>query len=80
VYQENTGEHAMPAKPRPSKTMCYIHEMRHPLELPYELHKYHICWTCQSRLLEIARVNFRFTLGDQTVTVSATPRAAKEAA
>lgn len=70
----------MQTKPHASKTKCYIHEMRHPLTIPYELHKYHICWVCQSRLFEIAKVNFHFSLGDQVVTVSMAPKAAKEAA
>lgn len=63
---------------RASKTKCYIHEMRHPLDLPYELHKYHICWICQSRLAEIGKANFHFALHDQVVTVSIAPRVKKE--
>jgi len=60
-----------------TKTKCYIHEMRQPLELAYELHKYHICWICQSRLLEIAKTNFHFALSDQVITISTAPKALK---
>ena len=65
---------------RATKTKCYIHEMRDPLELSYELHKYHICWICQTRLLEIAKINFHFALSDQVVTISSAPKAQKATA
>jgi len=62
---------------RATKTKCYIHEMRDPLELSYELHKYHICWICQTRLLEMARANFHFALSNQVVTISSAPKVQK---
>ncbi len=67
----------MPTPTRAPRTKCYIHEMRDPLVLAYELHKYHICWICQSRLLEIAKTNFHFALRDQVVTISTAPTAQK---
>lgn len=60
---------------RAPRTKCYIHEMRDPLELSYEPRKYHICWICQSRLLEIAKTNFHFTLRQQVITISMQPEA-----
>jgi len=61
-------------------TKCYIHEIRRPMELPYEPRKYHICWICQSRLVEMAKTNFRFALRHQEVTISAQPEVRKESA
>jgi hypothetical protein len=54
--------------------------MQRPLELPYERHKYHICWVCQSRLLEMAKVGFHFELEHQVVRISIQPEVQKEAA
>jgi len=68
----------MPTTTRAPRTKCYLHEMRHPLELPYELHKYHICWICQSRLLEMAKTNFHFALRHQVITISMQPELEKE--
>ena len=59
--------------PRTVNTKCYIHEMQRPLELPYKRLQYHICWICQSRLLELAKADFQFKLRDQVVTISVTP-------
>ncbi len=65
---------------RGTRTKCYLHEMQRPLELPYEPRKYHICWICQSRLLEIAKTDFRFELRQQVVSISIQPELQKEAA
>jgi len=66
--------------PKTSGTKCYIHDIRRPMELPYEPGKYHICWICQSRLLEMAKANFHFALRRHTVTISAQPEGQKEPA
>ncbi len=68
----------MPTTTRTPRTKCYLHEMRHPVELPYEPHKYHICVICQFRLLEIAKTNFRFARGQQVIRISIQPELAKE--
>jgi hypothetical protein len=68
----------MPTTTRTPRTKCYLHEMRHPLELPYEPHKYHICWICQTRLLEMAKSKFHFALRDQMITISMQPAIRKE--
>ncbi len=65
---------------RTSRTQCYIHEMRQPLDLPYERHKYHICLICQSRLLELAKADFHFSYDQQVTTFSVTPKVQKEMA
>ena len=70
----------IPKKPSGTRSKCYIHEMQRPLELPYERHKYHVCWVCQSRLLELAKVSFNFELGDQVVAVVVESKVEKEAA
>lgn len=70
----------MPRKPSGTRSKCYLHEMQRPLELPYERHKYHICWVCQSRLLEMAKANFRFEHDHQVVSISIQPELQKEAA
>lgn len=67
----------MPTATRTSKPKCYIHEMRDPLELSYELHKYHVCPICQSRLLEMAKTNFHFALSNQVISISTAPRVQK---
>ena len=59
--------------PRMVRTKCYIHEMQRPSELPYERLQYHVCWICQSRLLELAKADFQFKLGEDRVAVSITP-------
>ena len=66
--------------PKGTRTKCYIHEMQRPLELPYEPHKYHICWICQSRLLEIAKASFSFRLQDHVVRISIQPELEKATA
>ncbi len=68
----------MPTTIRAPRTKCYLHEMRDPLELSYELHKYHICWIWQSRLLEMAKTNFRLALRRQVVRISIQPELEKE--
>ena len=65
-------------KKSPPGKKCYIHEMQRPLELPYIRWQYHICWICQSRLLELAKADFRFKLRDQQVTISITPEVEEE--
>lgn len=70
----------MPKKPGRTRSKCYLHEMQRPLELPYERHKYHICWVCQSRLLEMAKAGVNFELQNQVVTISITSAVEKEAA
>lgn len=59
---------------RTSKIKCYIHDMRSPLEPPFDPRKYQICSICRARLLEMARANLRFAHGDQVVTISTSPR------
>ena len=59
-------------------TKCYIHDVRKPVKLPYEPHKYHICLICQFRLLEIAKTKFRFECSKQVVTISLQPEREKE--
>lgn len=56
--------------PATTRVKCYLHEMRHPLDLPYEPHKYNICLVCQLRLLEIAKTNFRFERSQHVVRIS----------
>lgn len=63
--------------PRAPRTKCYIHEMQRPMELPYEPHKYHVCWICHARLLEMAKASFRFELHHQVVTISIQPEVQK---
>lgn len=65
---------------RTGTTKCYIHEMQRPLELPYKRLQYHICWICQSRLLELAKADFQFKLREQVVTISITPEVQEEEA
>ena len=67
----------MPSATRTPRTKCYLHEMRQPLDLPYEPHKYHICLICQFRLLEIAKTKFRFECSKQVVTISLQPEREK---
>lgn len=70
-----TGEKPMPLMKEPlrtERTKCYIHEMQHPLDLPYERFKYHICWLCQTRLKELAKADFQFKHNDRVVTISIT--------
>lgn len=62
------------------RTQCYIHEMRAPLDLPYERHKYHICLICRARLLELARVDFQYRRDENIITISAVPEGQKEPA
>jgi hypothetical protein len=64
----------------PPGKKCYIHEMQRPLELPYNRWQYHICWICQSRLLELAKADFQFKLRNQGVTISITPEVQVETA
>jgi len=68
----------MPTTTRTPRTKCYLHEMRHPVELPYEPHKYHICLICQLRLLEIAKTNFRFERSQQVIRISIQPELEKK--
>jgi hypothetical protein len=73
----------MPVKKEPSRTgrtKCYIHEMQRPLELPYHRGQYHICWVCQSRLVELAKANYKLRLRDQLVTISIAPEVQAEEA
>jgi hypothetical protein len=63
--------------PRTEMTKCYIHEVRKPVKLPYEPHKYHICLICQFRLLEIAKTNFRFERSQQVIRISIQPELVK---
>ncbi len=70
----------MPITTREPRTKCYLHEVQRPVDLPYEPYKYHICWICQLRLLEIAKINFRFELEHQVVTISVQPQVPEEAA
>lgn len=66
--------------PTTTRTKCYLHEMRQPLDLPYEPHKYHICLICQIRLLEIAKIDFRFERSQQVVKISIQPELQKKVA
>lgn len=70
----------MPTMTRAPRTKCYLHEMQRPLDLPYEPYKYHICWVCKSRLLEIAKINFHFELSNQVVSISVQREVYKEPA
>ncbi|MFQ5605330.1 MAG: hypothetical protein ACE5HS_18850 [bacterium] len=70
----------MKESPRTGRTKCYIHEMQRPLELPYKPLQYHICWICQSRLLELAKADFQFRLREQVVTISTAREIQKEEA
>jgi len=70
----------MPTTPRTPRTKCYVHEMRQPLDLPYEPHKYHLCLICQIRLLEIAKTDFRFECSKQVVKISIQPELQKKIA
>jgi len=70
----------MKASPRTGRTKCYIHEMQRPLDLPYKRLQYHVCWICQSRLLELAKADFQFKLGDQLVTLSVAQEVQEEKA
>ena len=70
----------MPATTRVPRTKCYFHELQRPPELPYDRFQHHVCWICQSRLLELAKNNFRFELRDQVVTISIQPEVQQEIA
>lgn len=70
----------MAAPTRVSKINCYIHDMRSPLEPPFDPRKYQICSICRARLLEMAKTNLCFTLGSQIVTLTTAPKDVKEAA
>jgi hypothetical protein len=48
------------------------------MELPYERYKYHVCWICQSRLIELAKADFQFRLREQVVAITATPEVPEE--
>ena len=60
----------MPTTSRMPRTKCYFHEMQRPPELPYDRFQHHVCWICQSRLLELAKANYRFELREQIVTIT----------
>ena len=66
--------------PRIGRTKCYFHEMQRPQELAYDRFQYHICFTCQSRLLELAKADFQFSLRDQVIAISIPSRVRKETA
>jgi len=70
----------MPTMTRTPRTKCYVHEVRQPLDLPYEPHKYHLCLICQIRLLEIAKTDFRFECSKQMVKISIQPELQKKIA
>ena len=55
---------------RNGKTKCFIHEMQRPLDLSYSRFEHHVCWICQTRLQELARINFKFSLDQQNYTVT----------
>jgi hypothetical protein len=61
-----------------TRAKCYIHEMRDPLNLPFEPHKYNICVICQLRLLEMAKSNFRFERNQHVVRFSTQSELTKE--
>lgn len=63
--------------PATTRNKCYLHEMRHPVDLPYEPHKYNLCLICQLRLLEIAKTDFRFERSRQVVRISVQPEVLK---
>jgi len=52
--------------------------MQRPMDLPHEPYKYHICWVCKSRLLEIAKIDFHFELSHHLVKISVQPEAHKQ--
>ncbi len=60
----------MPTAIRMPRTKCYFHELQRPPELPYNSFQHHVCWICQSRLLELAKANYHFELREQVVTIS----------
>lgn len=73
----------MPVKtkePKTGTTKCFIHEIRLPVELPYDPFQHHICWICQSRLQELADTNFHFSVGEQIIAVSQESKVQNEAA
>lgn len=70
----------MPAATRVTRTKCYLHETQRPAELPYDRFQHHICWICQSRLLELAKTNFHFELRQQLITISTQSEVQKEVA
>jgi hypothetical protein len=82
LFLNKPGDKSMPIIKEPTRTRrtkCYIHEMQRPLELPYKRLQYHICWICESRLLELAKAGFQFKLRDRVVTVSAAPEVQEKA-
>lgn len=62
----------MTKAPKIGKKKCFIHEMRLPVDLRYDRFQHHICRHCQSRLQELADVNFQFSHGEQIITISVT--------
>ncbi|NUO82221.1 hypothetical protein HUU05_19285 [candidate division KSB1 bacterium] len=58
-----------------ARTKCYFHELQRPPELPYDRFQHHVCWICQSRLLELAKANYRFELREHVVSVALQPEA-----
>jgi hypothetical protein len=55
---------------RNGRTKCFIHEVQRPLDVSYSRFEHHVCWICQTRLQELARINFEFSIDQQTYTVS----------
>jgi len=70
----------MPITKATTRTKCYLHEVQRPAELPYDRFQHHICWVCQSRLLELAKSNFRFELRQQVISISTQSQFLKEVA
>ena len=58
---------------RNGRTKCFIHEMQRPMELSYSRFEHHVCRICQTRLQELARVNFKFSRDQQTFAISVLP-------